>query len=194
VSTDGLTNATAIGNGAIVNASHKVRIGNTAVTVIEGQAVAYTTSDGRFKSELNGDVPGLDFIAKLKPVTYHFNYQKYSRFLGEKNVDQAVLRQKDEKREMGFIAQDVEKTMREMGLDVSNLLHAPSDDHDNYSIAYGQLVVPLVKAVQELQGQNKAQQNRYDALQQQHAALEARLSALERVLTASASNTPSTQK
>jgi aspartyl-tRNA synthetase len=76
--------------------------------------LAFTTSDGRFKSELNSDVPGLDFIAKLKPVTYHFNYQKYSRFLGEKNVDQVALRQKDEKREMGFIAQDVEKVFPDL--------------------------------------------------------------------------------
>jgi trimeric autotransporter adhesin len=113
-------------------------------------------------------------------------------------VDQAALRQKDEKREMGFIAQDVEKTMREMGLDVSNLLHAPSDDHDNYSIAYGQLVVPLVKAVQEQQAQIKGQQAEIaqlrQQLDQQQASFEARLSALEKAQPASASTTPSTQK
>jgi trimeric autotransporter adhesin len=44
-----LQNATAIGYNTIVNASNKVRLGNAAVTVIEGQ-VAYTNaSDKRLK-------------------------------------------------------------------------------------------------------------------------------------------------
>ena len=50
VSAGNLTNATAIGNFAIVNASNKVRLGNTAVTVIEGQ-VAFTSSSDKTKKE-----------------------------------------------------------------------------------------------------------------------------------------------
>ena len=46
VSAGNLTNATAIGNGANVNASNKIRLGNTAVTVIEGQ-VAFTCQFGQ---------------------------------------------------------------------------------------------------------------------------------------------------
>jgi hypothetical protein len=146
----GLTNATAIGNGAIVNASNKIRLGNLAVTVVEG-AAAYTTSDGRFKNDVKTNAPGLDFILGLQPVTYHFDYDKFSGFLGENSVEKAVLTEKTAKREMGFIAQDLETMCRKQGIEMSNLVHVPENETDNYSIAYGMLVVPLVKAVQEQQ-------------------------------------------
>src|SRR5262249_46089025 len=45
VSTGGLFNATAIGQGAIVNASNKIRLGNSSVMVIEGQVASTFTSD-----------------------------------------------------------------------------------------------------------------------------------------------------
>ncbi len=50
VSATNLTNATVIGAGAVVNASNKVRVGNAAVTVIEGE-VGFTASSDRNKKE-----------------------------------------------------------------------------------------------------------------------------------------------
>jgi hypothetical protein len=45
-----------------VNASNKIRIGNSSVTVIEGQ-VAYTfPSDGRFKTNVSENIKGLGFL------------------------------------------------------------------------------------------------------------------------------------
>lgn len=49
-------------------------------------------------------------------------------------------------------------------------VHAPVDDNDNYSVAYSQFVVPLVKAVQELSNQNDSLQN---ANQKQQAQVDA---------------------
>ncbi len=157
-SPNGLTNSTALGNGASVNASNKIRFGNTAVTVIEGQ-VAYTVSDGRFKSNLKSDAPGLDFVMGLQPVTYNFDYTDFSHFLGETSVDYAVLAKKEQKREMGFVAQAVESLCRKQGVDLSNIVHSPESEADNYSVAYSQLVVPLVKAVQEQQAQIEVLKN-----------------------------------
>ncbi|MFN0212864.1 MAG: T9SS type A sorting domain-containing protein [Saprospiraceae bacterium] len=151
-SSTNFNNSTALGSGARINASNKIRFGNTAVTVIEGQ-VAYTVSDGRFKSKVQDDAPGLDFVLGLEPVTYNFEYTDFSNFLGETSVDYAVLREKEQKREMGFVAQDVERLCREQGLNLSNIVHTPESAADNYSVAYGQMVVPLVKAVQEQQAQ-----------------------------------------
>ncbi|MFN0212863.1 MAG: tail fiber domain-containing protein [Saprospiraceae bacterium] len=159
----GLTNSTALGNGATVNASNKIRFGNTAVTVIEGQ-VAYTVSDGRFKSNIKSDAPGLDFVLGLKPVTYNFDYTDFSKFLGETAVDYSVLAEKEERREMGFVAQDIEKLCREQNFELSNIVHVPESGADNYSVAYGQLVVPLVKAVQEQQVQIEGQQAQIEEL------------------------------
>ena len=166
-------------NPALVNASNKVRIGSTAVTVIEGE-VAYTVSDGRFKRNVNpGGVPGLDFITQLQPVTYRFDYPAFSQFLGEKSVDKAVLQQKAQQTEMGFVAQDLERTMREHGIEVTNLLHSPNHELDNYSIAYGQLVVPLVKAVQELASRVGGQQAIIAEQQKEIATLQAKLDEVE---------------
>jgi hypothetical protein len=157
VSAGNLTNATAIGYNATVNASNKIRLGNSSVTVIEGQ-VAYTTSDGRFKQNIKDNVPGLDFITSLKPYTYQYKSYDMERFMNQQNPErQAKLKQSDFAEaesmvHMGFIAQEVEKLVKEKGYNLS-LVHAPTNPTDNYSIAYGELVVPLVKAVQEQQKQ-----------------------------------------
>ncbi len=52
VSTGDLTNATVIDANAIVDASNKVRIGNAAVTVIEGQVAWSYPSDRRLKENI----------------------------------------------------------------------------------------------------------------------------------------------
>ena len=50
VSFGNLINATAIGAKTVVNASNKIRLGNSLVTVIEGQ-VAFTSSSDKTKKE-----------------------------------------------------------------------------------------------------------------------------------------------
>ncbi len=64
VASDGLTNATVIGYGASVNASNKVRIGNTSVTKIEGQ-VAYTFTSDRNQKENFRAVDGEEVLRKI---------------------------------------------------------------------------------------------------------------------------------
>ena len=49
----------------------------------------------------------------------------------------------------GFIAQEVDSVAKLCGF-TTDIVHTPADGNDNYSIAYGVLVVPLVKAVQQL--------------------------------------------
>ena len=65
VSAGNLTNATAIGAGAIVNANNKIRLGNTAVTVIEGQ-VAFTASSDRTQKENFQPVDGEEVLEKIR--------------------------------------------------------------------------------------------------------------------------------
>ena len=161
VSTSSLTNATAIGNSAIVNASNKVRIGDVNVTVIEGQPAMYTSSDGRFKNNISeDDVKGLEFIKRLRPVTYNFDTRKFEEFLTKNMPDSVRTMRLNRKfsastsiRRSGFIAQEVEKAANEIGYNF-DAIHKPDNDDDNYSLAYGQFVVPLVKAIQELSKQN----------------------------------------
>jgi hypothetical protein len=65
VSTGNLTNATAIGNGATVNASNKIRLGNTSVTVIEGQ-VAFTFPSDKTQKENFQPVDGEEVLGKIR--------------------------------------------------------------------------------------------------------------------------------
>jgi len=65
VSAGNLTNATAIGVQAKVNASNKVRLGNTLVTVIEGQ-VGFTAVSDKTKKENFQPVDGEDVLGKIR--------------------------------------------------------------------------------------------------------------------------------
>lgn len=159
-SVSGLSNATAIGYGAIADASNKVRIGNSAVTVIEGQVPFTTPSDGRFKYAVQEDVKGLDFILKLRPVTYRFDAGRFDAQHGNPQEAksgahtnyalQVAYNEASLIRRSGFIAQEVEKAARASGYDFSGII-TPKTEQEHYSLSYESFVVPLVKAVQEQQ-------------------------------------------
>ena len=65
MSTGNLNNATAIGNGAVVDANNKIRLGDTAVTVIEGQ-VAFTFPSDKTKKENFQPVDGEEVLGKIR--------------------------------------------------------------------------------------------------------------------------------
>jgi FtsZ-binding cell division protein ZapB len=65
VSVGNLGNATAIGNGATVNASNKVRLGDANVTVIEGQVQPTAVSD-KTKKENFKPVDGEAVLGKIR--------------------------------------------------------------------------------------------------------------------------------
>lgn len=174
VATNSLSNAGALCNSAVVNTSNKIRIGNTTVTVIEGQVPFTWPSDGRFKENVTEEVKGLEFIKLLRPVVYNFNTKKFEEFL-TKNMSpeqqKAHMAGRDFApstaiRQSGFIAQEVEQAAKKAGYDF-NGLHAPKDENDNYSLAYAEFVVPLVKGMQEQQAMIEEQKQMIEKLQQQ---------------------------
>lgn len=54
----------------------------------------------------------------------------------------------------GFIAQEVEQAAKSIGFDFSGV-DAPKNEKDFYGLRYAEFVVPLVKAVQELNQKNE---------------------------------------
>jgi len=68
VSAGNLFNATAIGSGAIVNSSNKIRLGDTTVTVIEGQ-VPFTFSSDQTRKENFQPVDGEVVLSKLRGLS-----------------------------------------------------------------------------------------------------------------------------
>jgi hypothetical protein len=181
---DGLNNATAIGSGAIVDASNKVRIGNGAVTVIEGQVPFTTPSDGRYKYHVREDVPGLNFIMQLRPVTYQFDGKRFDEQQKTPQQGQtpavpsyamtASYEAASAIRRTGFIAQEVETAAMAAGYDFSGIIK-PKTEKDHYGLSYESFVVPLVKAAQE-------QQQMIASLKSQNEELNKRVRRLEKII------------
>ncbi len=155
----GLANTTALGANARTTASSQVRIGDANVTSIGGQVSWSTLSDGRFKRDLRADVSGLEFINKLRPVSYTVDKIAVQKFLGVPDSVSRVYNQVKEKaiRQTGFVAQEVEALGKKSGYVFSGV-DAPKNDNDPYTIRYAEFVVPLVKAVQELSAKTEEQQ------------------------------------
>ena len=162
---DGLINSTAIGYGSRTTASNQIRVGSSAVTSIGGYVGWSNISDGRFKTNIKEDVHGLDFILNLRPVTYQLTVDRMSVVLEEdklkneskeenvKNTiveDKQVRQQKEQIIYTGFIAQEVDKLVNDIGFDFSGI-DKPQNDKSLWGLRYGEFVVPLVKAVQEQQ-------------------------------------------
>jgi hypothetical protein len=183
-----LNNATAIGAGALVDASNKINIGNADVTSIGGQVGWTSFSDERIKDNIKENVPGLEFIKALRPVTYHFNVTKENELLGVKNIPAKELPMPEYKgtkipgvrmimptgkyisnkdnsdiekiQFTGFLAQDVDKAAKSIGYDFSGI----DKSGKIMGLRYSDFVVPLVKAVQELSKQNEELQKQIDEL------------------------------
>ncbi|HKR04990.1 MAG TPA: tail fiber domain-containing protein [Bacteroidia bacterium] len=158
-------NSTAIGNGAITTATSQARIGNTSVLSIGGQVGWTTLSDGNFKMDCKQNVPGLEFINQLKPVTYHIDVKALNKKLNipDSMIDREAVLIKEKILYTGFIAQEVEKAAKNMGYDFSGV-DIPKNENDFYGLRYAEFVVPIVKALQELDAKNDELQVQNDAL------------------------------
>jgi hypothetical protein len=172
-STPTLNNTISIGNNFNANdASNQAFIGNTSMTWIGGQVGWFHYSDARIKTGVQEGVKGLDFILKLRPVTYHKNLRKMLEITGNKDSKDFPGKYDIEKIQFsGFLAQEVEKAAKETGYDF-NGVHTPNNPHDLYSLSYAEFTVPLEKAVQEQQTIIKAQQEEIDLLKKRLDKLE----------------------
>ena len=135
-----------------------------------------------------GGFAGLDFILKLRPVTYHLDMHKLAADLGEDmetdeegnmkigNLSGHDLESCNEKAAIeytGFIAQEVEEAANSIGYDFSGV-DVPKNDKGFYGLRYAEFVVPLVKAVQEQQAIIDNQQKQINSLIQRVSELEAK--------------------
>ena len=184
----GVTNSIALGNTSRVTASNQVRVGNSSITSIGGYQDWSNISDGRFKKNIKDNVPGLNFINKLKPVTYNLDVSGIENKLSpvKKNNNDAVnatiqkdIAAKEKVLQTGFVAQDVERAAKELGYDFSGV-DAPKNSNDLYGLRYAEFVVPLVKAVQELSKMNEEKDAVILQQQQQISDIIGRLEALEK--------------
>lgn len=175
---DGQYNIVAIGQGVICPDNSTARIGNSATWSIGGYAGWTNFSDGRFKKDIQENVKGLDFIMKLRPVTYHLDISGVSKQSKENSGEEwdekmkEAISRKEKILYTGFVAQEVEQVAKEIGYDFSGV-DKPRNKDAFYGLRYSEFVVPLVKGMQE-------QQQLIIELQKQNAELLKRISDLER--------------
>ncbi|WP_410779751.1 tail fiber domain-containing protein [Hymenobacter negativus] len=143
-------------------------------------------SDARVKTDVRADVPGLAFVTRLRPVTYLFDAARLAALIQvPARPRRAEGPAADLTRHTGFLAQDVERVAQELGFDFDGL-HRPAHARDPYALGYAQFVVPLVRAVQELNAEVETLKAQNTAMQVQNAALQTQ-AATDRVAAAAQS-------
>ncbi|PLX07888.1 MAG: hypothetical protein C0596_09105 [Marinilabiliales bacterium] len=176
-------NSIAIGQTSRIFASRQVRIGNgtsNPATSIGGPVEWTTDSDGRFKDNVQENVPGIEFISKLRPVTYSFNTDKLNDYLQipDSCRNRAASAKDLEIVRTGFIAQEVEQAAKECDYNFHGV-DAPKSEYDYYGLRYAEFVVPLVKATQEQQEIIETQEDKIEQLEQENIEIKQQLISLQ---------------
>jgi len=124
-----------------------------------------TTSDARLKTDVVTCDLGLSFIQSLRPVSYRWIIGDTILMPPEDPEDPSALpisvARPGVRRHYGLIAQELRDALD--GKDFAGYCYDP--EADEYGIRYGELIAPLIKAVQELAGQVEALTARVEALE-----------------------------
>jgi len=139
------------------NTSNLVAIGNNSVIAsFSGSASSWTfSSDGRDKTDIV-DLPlGLDFVKKLKPRKFRWDYRDKKRFPvdSDKNPDMLIR--------SGFIAQEIQEVLEEENAHYTKLVN--DDKPDQLTVGSTDMIPMLVNAIKELSAENNALKARLDA-------------------------------
>jgi len=165
---DDITNEIVIGYNATGNGANTIQLGNSNITEFHCQVALTVDSDRRIKRDITPLSGGLAFINALKPITYRRlnpadwpdgikpaeykdrEIEEFDEAEGKfkKRIEKALPRPDDvDHVELGLVAQEVEEVLNAQGLDYNIVNTNPMG---RKSLKYATLVVPLIKAVQEL--------------------------------------------
>ena len=157
------------------------------------------TSDGRVKVNITENVPGLDFVNRLRPVTYYYNVDAIQEIAGKPLPDdlKKAAEEQQKIKYTGFIAQEVQQAAENLGFEFSGI-KSPKDINSHvYGIRYAEFVVPLVKAVQELDARNKKQEitivEQQQTIEKYEASINQMMDRLNKLETQVQRNTDATQ-
>ena len=132
------SNCTALGNSSSITADNQITLGNSSITSLRCNVQTITSlSDKRDKTDIIEISEGLDFISKLKPVTFTWNQRDGGR-VGIKAS--------------GFIAQDLLELQND-SLIGENLDLVSDIDPDQLEARYANLMPVMIKAIQELKAE-----------------------------------------
>ena len=160
-------------SGSITTGDNTICLGNNSISNLYCNDTSISSSDERDKTDFTDWTHGLDWINKLKPISYRWDkrawYHEYDEETGSIKKEGTPDGSKKRARlHLGFKAQDVLAVEQADGYASKKddmLLVNLNEDDSAYGMKYERLVVVLTKAVQELSAKN--------------AALEARIATLE---------------
>jgi hypothetical protein len=138
------SNNTSVGYNAQTStnaANNEFTLGDLNIAVLRCNITTITSlSDARDKTDI-ADLPlGLDFINTLRPVTFHWDRRDwYDDGISDSSKKAANL-------SYGFIAQELQAA--QVGNEWLDLVY--QENPEKLEASYGKLLIPLIKAVQEL--------------------------------------------
>ena len=134
-------------SGSLTSHNNMVCLGNNDIDNIYCANSSISTSDQRDKTDFTEWTHGLDWINKLKPITYRWDKRSW---YANNTPDGS---KKTQRLHLGFKAQEVlaiEQADGYAGKKEDMLLINLNEDDTAYGMKYERLVVVLTKAVQEL--------------------------------------------
>ncbi len=152
----------------IISGNDQVQLGNSSTTTYVYGTVQ-TRSDARDKADIIDTQLGLNFIEKLKPRDFRWDYREsYQETIINPETQEATVfhLDKDESKKRnrkhhGLIAQEVKQVIDEMGIDFGGYQdHKINGGADRLTIGYEELIAPLIKAIQELSARVKQLENK----------------------------------
>jgi hypothetical protein len=146
------SNCSGIGYLSAVTGSNQIQLGNSSTTVYAFGAVQ-DRSDIRDKADVEDTQLGLDFLNRLRPVAFRWDYRE-DYFDMVDGVRVPVPKDGSRKRSrfhQGFIAQEVKQVTTELGTDFGGYQdHSVNGGEDVLTLGYEEFIAPMVKAIQEL--------------------------------------------
>jgi hypothetical protein len=145
-------------SGSITTQSDVIVLGNNNVSAAYIKVAWTVTSDARDKTDFTPLDLGLDFVKKLKPITYKWDMR--SKYGNVEDADYDLNAQtpdgthKEDWLDVGFKAQDVEALEIAAGYDKTNktnLISSHTEDGKQMGLKYEKFVPILVKAIQDQQ-------------------------------------------
>ena len=159
-------------SGQITTQSNLICLGNSSITDIYCNDTSISSSDKRDKTDITDFTHGLNWINKLKPVTYRWDRRDW---YNEYNEDGSLKKEvtpdgskKKARQHIGFLAQDVLAIEQADGFaskkDDMLVVNLNADD-TAYGLKYERLVPVLVNAIKELSAKVETLETKVAALE-----------------------------
>jgi hypothetical protein len=142
---------TCVGSGTFATNSNQVVLGTEKEHVYSTVPIHISSSDESFHKNSVVSKVGLDFINRLEPIEFE---------------SATNSNEKEPRKHLGLSAQSVKKVMDEMKIDYALYQnHEITGGLKRETVSYMELIIPMIKAIQELNQNNDDLKDRVESLE-----------------------------